>query len=104
MDSVTELLEEAKRHFDVVVIDTAPVLQVADTMLLAPQVDTVLFSIRRDVSRFSNVSAAVQRLELLGVSIMGAVAIGIGLESLYRGHNGYGYRHPRTYGANPVAK
>jgi capsular exopolysaccharide synthesis family protein len=65
-----------KERFDFVIVDSSPVLPVADGLIVAQQVDTVLFSIFRDVSRKTRVSAALQRLQCLGVPILGAVVTG----------------------------
>jgi capsular exopolysaccharide synthesis family protein len=65
-----------KQQFDFVIVDSSPVLPVADGLIVAQQADTVLFSIFRDVSRKARVSAALQRLQCLGVPILGAVVTG----------------------------
>ena len=68
-----DVLQTLKKRYDFIIIDSAPVLPVVDTMLLAQQVDAVLFSIMRDVSRIPHVRAAHERLESLGVKMLGAV-------------------------------
>ncbi len=40
------------------IVDSSPILPVADALIIAQQVDAVLFSIFRDVSRKTKVSAA----------------------------------------------
>ena len=51
-------------------------LPVVDALLIGQQVDAVLFSILREISRFPLVQAAYQRLDKLGIRILGAVFIG----------------------------
>jgi capsular exopolysaccharide synthesis family protein len=75
-DEVHTLIERLKGQFDFVVIDSSPVLPVADALLLAQHVDGVLFSILRDVSRMPEVFAAQERLAPLGTRVLGAVLIG----------------------------
>ena len=58
------------------IIDSSPLLPVADGLIIAQQVDAVLFSIFRDVSRKAKVAAAAERLRCLGVQILGAVVTG----------------------------
>jgi len=60
---------------------------VADASIIAQQVDAVLFSVFRDVSRKPKVCAAIQRLESLGVRIFGAVVTG-GNGGLYGNYYG----------------
>ena len=76
-DDVGALFERLKEQYDFIIVDSSPVLPVADTLLLAPHVDGVLYSILRDVSRVPEVYAAQQRLAPLGVRTLGAVAIGM---------------------------
>jgi Mrp family chromosome partitioning ATPase len=70
------LFDELKRRYDFVVVDTSPVLPVADTLLVAGLADAVIFSILRDVSRAPLVHSAYERLSDLGVRILGAVVVG----------------------------
>jgi polysaccharide biosynthesis transport protein len=81
---------ELKREFEFIVVDTSPILPVTDPLLIGQSVDAVIFSVRRDVSRFSKVESACQRLTMLGIPVIGAVIIG-----LDEGH--YGYKDHRRY-------
>jgi capsular exopolysaccharide synthesis family protein len=100
-DKLGQMLDVARNQFDFVILDTSPILPVTDALLMAQFMDGVLFSIRRDVSRAAKVAAAVQRVSMLGVNILGAVAIGLDegpAKSRYSYyHYGYGY----GYGQNP---
>ena len=58
------------------IVDSSPILPVADGLIIAQHADAVLFSIFRDVSRKTKVSAASERLQSLGVRILGAVVTG----------------------------
>jgi capsular exopolysaccharide synthesis family protein len=71
------LLDRLKTQFDFIVIDSSPVLPVVDTLVIGQNVDVVVFSLLRDVSRIPNVYAAYQRLATLGIRILGAVVNGV---------------------------
>jgi polysaccharide biosynthesis transport protein len=71
------LLGPLKDRFDFVIIDSSPILPVADASIIAQYVDAVLFSIFRDVSSKIKVHAALQRLQCLGVNVLGAVITGV---------------------------
>jgi capsular exopolysaccharide synthesis family protein len=86
------IFSELKERFDFVIIDSSPLLPVADGLMIAQQADAVLFSILRDVSRKTKVFAAYQRLSTLGVPILGAVVTGT-----YGGAYGYGYYTGQPY-------
>jgi succinoglycan biosynthesis transport protein ExoP len=75
-ENVQALFEDLRGQFDFIVIDSSPVLPVADTLLIGQHVDGVVFSILRDQSRLPRVYAAYQRLAMLGVRMLGAVVHG----------------------------
>jgi capsular exopolysaccharide synthesis family protein len=75
-DSVRGLFDQLKEQYDFIVVDSCPVLPVADSLVLAQHVDGVIFSILRDVSRMPAVHAAQQKLQALDVRTLGAVVIG----------------------------
>jgi capsular exopolysaccharide synthesis family protein len=75
-DGVKGQLARLKEHYDFIIVDSCPVLPVADSLLLGQHVDAVVFSILRDVSRMPTVRAAQQRLSGLGIRTLGAVVIG----------------------------
>lgn len=75
-DRLRSLLEELKSRYDFVIVDSPPVLSVADTLHLGQAVDAVIFSILHDVSRIPLVYAAYERLEALGARMLGAIVNG----------------------------
>ena len=96
---IRSVIESVKGDYDFVIVDSAPILPVTDSLLIAQDVDAVMFSIRRDVSRAGKVAAACQRMAMLGIPILGAVVIGLddgsyGISYPYRySRYGYGYRN-----------
>jgi polysaccharide biosynthesis transport protein len=78
------LFDELRERFDFIVVDSAPVLPVADTLLLAQHVDGAVFSILREVSQVPKIQAAHARVAALGVPILGAVLAGAHAETYYR--------------------
>jgi capsular exopolysaccharide synthesis family protein len=75
-DELRAVFERVKRHYDFIIIDAAPVLPVADALLIGQHADAALFTILRDVSRVPAVHSAQQRLTTLGIRMLGAVVIG----------------------------
>jgi capsular exopolysaccharide synthesis family protein len=73
---IAPLFDRLKQRFDFIIVDTSPILPVADAMLVAQNVDAAIFSIFSDVSRKAKVKAAVERLQRLGVPVLGAVVTG----------------------------
>ena len=106
-DGIRSVIGEVKHDYDFVIVDSAPILPVTDSLLIAQDVDAVMFAIRRDVSRAGKVAAACQRMAMLGIPILGAVVIGLDDGSYgirypysYRRY-GYGYRNSSSYQMQP---
>lgn len=94
-----DLLEEALRHFDRVVVDSAPVHAVSDTLLLAQKVQTTLVVVRSRRTPARAVARCIQLLQGAGARLGGVV-----LNQLPRsrrpgyGNYNYGY-YEETYGS-----
>jgi capsular exopolysaccharide synthesis family protein len=80
-DSLKPIYDQTRAEFDFVIVDSAPVLPVADSLLVAQSADAVIFSILHDVSRLPKVYAAHKRLEMLGIRMLGAVVSGTHVDS-----------------------
>jgi capsular exopolysaccharide synthesis family protein len=89
------VLAELRGQYDFIVVDSAPLLLVTDSLLLAQDTDAVLFSILRDVSRLGRVCAAHERLALLGVRTLGAVVTGVPHGQMYGRDHRYVAYNPR---------
>jgi Mrp family chromosome partitioning ATPase len=68
-----ELLDQLSDEADVVVVDSAPILPVADAAVLAPVVDGVLLVLRAGKSRREAAQQAVERLNQAGANLVGVV-------------------------------
>jgi capsular exopolysaccharide synthesis family protein len=71
-----ELMKQLREQYDFVIVDTAPILPVADSQMICQHADGVIFAILRDVSRLPQIYAAHERLMALRVRILGAVLNG----------------------------
>jgi Mrp family chromosome partitioning ATPase len=68
-----KLLDEARARYDLVVIDTPPVLPVADATVTAAEVDGVLLLVRHGKTHIDKVMRAVTSLEAVDARILGTV-------------------------------
>lgn len=75
-DAIGMLFRELKAEYDFVVVDSAPVLAVADPMLIGQHVDGALVSVRLGHSQRPKVDEAVKRLRSVGITVFGAVVNG----------------------------
>ncbi|MFG2332764.1 polysaccharide biosynthesis tyrosine autokinase [Streptomyces sp. NPDC048604] len=92
-----EVLQELAGAFEVVIVDTAPLLPVADTVGLAPLTQGTLLVVRASKTTREQVRNAVDSLRKVGARPLGAV---FNMAELPRGgYGGYG-----TYGELPVPR
>ncbi|KAA8812682.1 CpsD/CapB family tyrosine-protein kinase, partial [Lactobacillus crispatus] len=79
-------IELVKSHYDMVIIDLAPVLEVSDTQELASHLDGVVLVVRQGVTQKAGITRAVQMLKFAKARILGYVMNDIRAEN-----GGYGY-------------
>lgn len=94
-----ELLQEAARHYDVVVIDSPPVLGLADAPSLSALADGVIFVVEADRSRRGALKMALRRLRAVRPVLLGAVLTKfdpVKAGNRYSEYYGYEYYHYDT--------
>jgi len=64
-------------QFDYVVIDSGPVLKIADPLLIGQHVDAAIVSVLRDQSKVPHVYEACERLRSVGITVLGSVVNGV---------------------------
>ena len=72
-DRMRALLKELSENFDIIVLDTPPVLAVADAAALAPLVDGVVVVVHAGVTDRRAVQQTLDQLERVGANLIGAV-------------------------------
>ena len=94
-EQMTNVLEALGQHSDFVILDSAPILGVSDSLELATIVDSVLLVADASRSRASSIEEAANELVSVGATIMGVVLTRFN-PAKFRPY--YGYGHPRHYG------
>lgn len=89
------MLAELSLHFDSIVLDSPPVMGIADAPLIGSKVDCVLFVIEAHATKKSVARVAVSRLRAAKARVVGAVLTKFDLK---RAHYGYGYDYGYGYG------
>ena len=82
------LFNRLRGQFDFIIVDSCPVLPVADALLIGQHVDGVVFSIMQDVSQVPKIQSASEKLAQLNIPLVGAVLNGI-RQNVYS----YGYNY-----------
>jgi capsular exopolysaccharide synthesis family protein len=91
-DGLAKIFGRLKTEFDMIIVDSSPVLPVAQTLLIGKQADAVVLSIMHDHSRVPPVYAAHHRLTSLGIRVLGGV-----FHKARADYYGYGYSGSRDY-------
>ena len=94
-ERVAQLITELCQQFDHVILDAPPVMGLADTPLIASQVEGVVFVIQSHATRASEARVAINRLLDAQAHVLGVLLTKF--ESK-RAHYGYGYDYGYGYG------
>lgn len=78
--NVKEFIDDLRSRFDMIIIDSGPVLTSPDSMLIGQYADVAIMSVRRDISRLPKVTEAADRLRSVGIEIAGAVVNGMNID------------------------
>ena len=88
-----QLLESLSGQYDLVLIDTPPVLAVSDTQVIASHAGTVFLVARAEVTALGELQESVKRLGQAGVAVKGVVFND--LDTSRQRYGGYGYKYSR---------
>lgn len=86
-----KMLDEMQEHFDLIIVDTPPVLAVTDPAIVGNHCGTTLLVARFEVNSIKEIQLAIRRLESAGVIVKGAILNAV--ERKAATEYGYGYYH-----------
>jgi capsular exopolysaccharide synthesis family protein len=85
-DRFRELLDEAKTAYDQIIVDSAPMLNLADAIELSRAVDGVVYVIESNRIKLRAIENSIERLTRTGAQVYGAIVTKLSANSA-----GYGY-------------
>lgn len=88
-----EILAEMRAEYDVVIVDSPPMLAVSDSRIIAHLVDATVFVIKWDKTERGFVEAAIKQVRNAGIELVGVALSQVDT----RKHARYGYRDYGTY-------
>ncbi len=99
--SMEALLEKWRREYDHVILDTSPILAVADTLSLAPLVDANFILVRSGLTRKKALMRVREQLRRVHARVQGIIVndVDLRLENYYTYSKRYNYSYNSTYGA-----
>ncbi|MDY8887980.1 polysaccharide biosynthesis tyrosine autokinase [Escherichia coli] len=86
-----ELLNWASENYDIVILDTPPILAVTDAAVIGHYVGTTLLVARFELNIAKEIEVSVKRFEQAGVSVKGCILNGVIKKA--SSYYGYGYNH-----------
>jgi polysaccharide biosynthesis transport protein len=94
--SFVKLMEDLRKKFDRIIVDTPPVLGLAETSIIQRAADGVLFVIWSDFTPMRNAKAAIQALQGNGAKFAGFVLNRLDFQALGNRYK-YFYYAPNYY-------
>lgn len=92
-EGLGQLLDSLQEHYDHILLDSAPVLPVADSLAVVRHSGTVFMVARAEHSTARELRDAIRRVESVGAEVKGIIFNGI-----KRRRVGYGYAYKYYYG------
>lgn len=97
-EAFANLLNAVRSHYDLVLLDTAPILAVADTSAIVCQVDATICAVRWRKTPVSLTRMALAALEVAQARVLGVVLNNVDLKGQARyGYGGGYYGYYRAY-------
>jgi capsular exopolysaccharide synthesis family protein len=88
--SMKDLIDKARSHYDFVIIDTPPLMAVADPLVISKLVDGILLVVRLGKVYSEEVSMAKSLLDQSKIPVLGMMLNGINEQNSYGGYYYYG--------------
>lgn len=72
-DKVRAVIDQARKEFDYIIIDSPPTRVVSDSLVIAPLADGVIYNIRRDYAKVSEINRTIEEIRSADIEVVGAV-------------------------------
>lgn len=90
-NSFAGMLQRFKPEYDVIIVDSPPLLPVADSLTMAPHTTGVVLAVSLPTTDRRSVTAALDLLGRMGVRLLGTVMTNVDQRQAGRSGYGYGY-------------
>lgn len=88
---MNQLLDQLSEEFDLIILDTAPILGMTDTIVLSKEVDKTILVIRAAKTSRRTVQMAISSLEQIGVNVYGVILNDVNVKKDRYYHDYYRY-------------
>ncbi len=100
----TKVLNRLSDQYDVILIDTPPCLVVSDAIVLASQVDSIVFVVKAAVTKVSTIRRALKRLTSFDSPVAGVLLNQLDLEAPYYHGHYTDYHYYQEYQKGPAVQ
>lgn len=90
----TDLMKDLRETYDMIIIDSPPLLAVPDARVMGQQVDTIIYSVRWNATTRAQVKEGLALLQTVNLKVSGLVLAQVNLKTM----RSYGYGGYGTYG------
>ena len=99
--SMEDLLQAWSKEYDHVILDSSPILAVADTLSIAPLVDSTIIVVRSGITRKKALLRTREQLRRVAARVQGIIVndVDLRLENYYTYSKRYSYTYKTNYGA-----
>jgi polysaccharide biosynthesis transport protein len=99
--AMEDLLAQWRTEYEHVILDSSPILAVADTLSIAPQVDAAFILVRSGVTRKKALMRVREQLRRASARVLGTVIndVDLRMENYYTYSKRYDYGYKSNYGA-----
>ena len=87
----SELVTWASKHYDLVILDTPPILAVTDAAVIGSYAGTTLLIARFELNTAKEIEVSIKRFEQSGILVKGCILNGVVKKA--SSYYGYGYNH-----------
>lgn len=95
-----QMLEGLKKHYDRIIIDSAPTQAVSDALVLSSLADAVIYVVKADSTSLSLVKGCLKRLNDVNAPINGVVLNGMDMDKQGAYSDQYAHYYGGYYGAD----
>ncbi|HKY15322.1 MAG TPA: CpsD/CapB family tyrosine-protein kinase, partial [Microthrixaceae bacterium] len=103
-DNMARLMAELREQFDLIVLDTPPLLPVTDAAVAATQADGVLLVARWGRTTRQQVENSLHALQVVNARVLGSVLTMVPSGRSSSAYGAYGTRHVESVNEPPVAE
>ncbi|HZD49112.1 MAG TPA: polysaccharide biosynthesis tyrosine autokinase [Silvibacterium sp.] len=99
--AMEEMLAQWRNEYEHIILDSSPILAVADTLSLAPQVDATFILVRSGITRKRALIRVREQLRRASARVLGTVIndVDLRMENYYTYSKRYDYGYKSNYGA-----